>query len=341
MENRIYKIRDIELEITNLCGHNCPYCYIGSNAEFKEKYFCDFNTICEVIDKLNEYGVESIALLGGDPVLHPRIIDIIKYIKQKTSIKVSIMSNTLDFRNIPIDELAKYIDNIDFTLHGRNAQEHEKFCEGVEGVYTSVINKLKEYIRLGVNVNIAINIIPDTHDIIYDMVKSVYEQGVEFSTLLLQRIIPYGKAAKKQIYDVNKQQMKIALEQIERAEKEFGVSVSFEDPFPLCYVEEKYHKYMKGCPEGITRMPVRGDGRVSSCGAAGDGLIGNILEDSYEDIWEKNERFVGFRNGKFMTNSKCIQCEYKEKCRGGCPIRYIMTENENEEFWMKFENEYI
>ena len=125
------------------------------------------------------------------------------------------------------------------------------------------------------------------------------------------------------------------------SKKEFGINISFEDPFPLCYVEKKYHKYMKGCPEGITRMPVRGDGRVSSCGAVGDGVVGNILIDSYEDIWEKNEQFLKFRNGTFMTNGRCKQCEYKEICRGGCPIRYIMTENISEEFWVKFENENI
>ena len=112
------------------------------------------------------------------------IIDIIKYTKQNTSMDVSIMSNTLDFGNYTEEELSKYIDNIDFTLHGRNAIEHEEFCGAEKGLYDNVTKKLGNYIKLGVNVNIAINLIPKTYNKIYEMVKSMYECGVKFNTLL-------------------------------------------------------------------------------------------------------------------------------------------------------------
>jgi len=121
------KIKNVELEITNLCSHRCPYCYIGDVNCKDEVYFSDYTTICSIVDKLNQYGAEMIALLGGDPVHHPQIVDIIKYIKQHSKCSVSVMSNTLNFGNISTQEMAKYIDNIDFTLHGRCASEHERY----------------------------------------------------------------------------------------------------------------------------------------------------------------------------------------------------------------------
>ena len=168
------------------------------------------------------------------------------------------------------------------------------------------------------------------------MVRSMFDQGVYFSTLLLQRILPLGRAAENKSFDVNKSQIAIALEQIECAEKDFGISVSFEDPFPLCCIEEKYHKYMKGCPEGISRIPIRGDGMISSCGAVGDATLGNILTDTYETIWLNNKKFSEFRKGSFLKNENCVVCCYKEKCRGGCPVRYIMSEENGENFYEKF-----
>ncbi len=334
-----YTIKDVELEITNFCEHRCPYCYLGDANCYQKPYYSDFETVCRVIDKLNEYGVETIALLGGDPVMHPRIIDIIRYIKSTTSIKVSIMSNTLDFGDSDFLELATIIDNIDFTLHGRNAAEHEKYCHGKQGLYNDVMQKLKNYIRLGVNVNIAINITPYTFDKVFEMAKSVQDNGVFFNTLLIQRILPLGRAKNSREYDVKRNQIAEALRQIENAETVLGINISFEDPFPLCYVDEKYHKYMKGCPEGVSRLPVRGDGLVSSCGASGDRVLGNILIDSYEKIWLNNQRFIEFRTASFLKNKKCLNCRYKNACRGGCPVRYMMSENEGEEFWEKFENE--
>jgi len=197
--------------------------------------------------------------------------------------------------------------------------------------------KLKDYVEYGVVVNIAINIIPETFDKIYEMVAAVRAKGVSFTALLLQRIIPIGRAKDKKQYDINKDQIVVAFEQIEKVQQDFGVEISFEDPFPLCYVPHQYHKFMKGCPEGISRIPVKGDGTISSCGAVGDVKLGNILTDSYEDIWINNARFSEFRCGSFLTNEKCAECDLKDKCRGGCPVRYIMSEQAGEPFWKKFE----
>lgn len=332
-----YKIRNVELEITNFCSHKCPYCYIG-DINYKENvYFSDYSILCKIIDKLSEYGAEMIALLGGDPVLHPRILDIINYIKCSTDIKVSIMSNTLNFGKTSIYEIAKKIDNIDFTLHGRNAKEHEAYCNAPSGTYNDVMSKLEKYSHNGVTVNIAINITPETFNKIYDMVATTIAHGVNLSALLLQRIIPLGRAKYKNNYDVSKGHIAIALEQIENVEKDFNIEISFEDPYPLCVVPEKYHKYMKGCPEGINRIPVKGDGSITACGAVGDVKIGNILTDTYDEIWTNNKRFMEFRCGSFLTNEKCLECTMKDKCRGGCPVRYIMSEQEHEPFWKKFE----
>lgn len=337
MNHNIFKIENIELEITNKCEHRCPYCYVGDINQEKIEY-CDYDTVCKVIQKIDQYGAKMIALLGGDPVLHPQIFEIMKYIKENTHCLVSVMSNTLDFADISLEQASNYIDNVDFTLHGRTAGEHEGFCKARAGSYNEIINRLRFLGKSGVNINIAINIIPETYNKIYEMVSSMYEQGVCFSSLLLQRIMPLGRACNNWNYDISKEQLSIALQQIAAAEKDFDIIISFEDPFPLCCIETKYHKYMKGCPEGINRLAIKGDGRISACGTLHH-TMGNILTDSYNEIWENNPQFLEFRKGSFLSNKKCKTCEYKDLCRGGCPIRYMMSENNGEVFWKKFENE--
>lgn len=335
-----YHIENVELEITNACTHRCPYCYLGDISSQNPVRFSDFNTICRIIDKLNKYGVKMIALLGGDPVLHPRIVDIMRYIKSSSNIKVSIMSNTLAFDpSLSIEKLSKLIDNIDLTLHGKTAHEHEIYCHAKKGLYDEIMTKLQTYIDLGTNVNVAINLIPSTYNKIYDMVKAVRDRGVHFTALLLQRIIPLGRAQEKDIYNLTKKQISEALSQIEQCEKEFNVEISFEDPYPLCCIDKKYFRYMKGCPEGISRLPIKGDGGVSLCGVSSETNLGNILTDSYEKIWENNEHYMKFRTATFLTNSECLDCPYKAVCRGGCPIQYIMGEESGKGFKEKFLDE--
>lgn len=335
-----YKIEIVELEITNACAHCCPYCYLGDASSQSPIRFSDYKTLCKIIDKLNEYGVKMIALLGGDPVLHPNIVDIMRYIKKTSDIKVSIMSNTLAFDSkYTIKELSKLIDNIDFTLHGKTAAEHESFCQAKEGLYNEITSKLQAYISYGTNVNIAINLIPATYNVIYDMVKAVRDKGVNFTTLLLQRIIPLGRARDKDAYNLTRKQVHQALMQIERCEKEFNIEIAFEDPYPLCCIDKKYFRYMKGCPEGITRLPVKGNGGISLCGVSSETNLGNILTDSYEKIWGKNEHYTAFREATFLKNKECINCGYKNVCRGGCPIQYIMGEESGKGFKAKFLDE--
>lgn len=334
---KVYMIEQVELEITNVCSHKCPYCYNGDIGSTNAPYFSDLNTLCKIADKMAECGAKNLILLGGDPAMYPHIFELLQYIKSSTKMSVTIMSNTLDFKNVTPPQIAKYIDEIQFTLHGETAENHESFCKAKEGTYALVLERLKKYMEQGVVVNIAINIIPNTYNIIYDMVKSMFNQGVNFTTLLLQRIIPCGRALNSNEFNIVKDQISQVFEQLEEIESEFGINTIFEDPFPLCYVNEKYHKYMTGCPEGISRIAVRGDGRVACCSAMDGFNLGNVLYDSYEKFWTESDYFNNLRKATYLSNVKCQNCEYKIQCRGGCPVQYMMSENVGKNFYDKFE----
>ena len=131
-----YQIKDVELEITNICSHKCPYCYNG-NGSIVNPYFSDFNTLCAIVDKMKSVGASRFILLGGDPVEHPQIMELLAYIK-KSGMYVTLMSNTLYFRDNDIDTVSQYIDEIQFTLHGSTGEEHEEFCKAPAGTYPSI-----------------------------------------------------------------------------------------------------------------------------------------------------------------------------------------------------------
>ena len=54
--------------------------------------------------------------------------------------------------------------------------------------------------------------------------------------------------------------------------------------------------------------------------------IGNVLENSPKDIWEKNEDILKLKNRKNLKGA-CGSCEYQEIC-GGCRARaYAYTKD--------------
>jgi len=95
----------IDIKITDKCDHNCPYCYQSSN---KNGHHCSKEAMKYIIDACVTMKVFEVALGGGDPIIHPDIIDIIKEFKtNKIIANLSTKSTTWlsndSFRNAIFD----------------------------------------------------------------------------------------------------------------------------------------------------------------------------------------------------------------------------------------------
>ena len=327
-----YSIESVELHITDACTHRCPYCY--ADAKLTASEYANFDIIRKIVDELARSEVKVVALLGGDPVRHPRFVDIARYVKA-CGMKVACMSNTMVIEGHTPEQTLSFIDSIDTTIHGATADTHDAFCQSY-GAYDSIMCYLETYSHLGVNVNIVINIIPQTYNKVYDIVKGVLSKGVIIDTLLTQRILPFGRAENSTEYDVVAKQVNIAFDQIEKAVSDFRIKASVEDPYPLCCVDEKHWKYMHGCPEGINRIAINLDGDVSRCGAVNDYSLGNILTTPLLQIWDSSTTLNSFRTCGHLTLPECLKCTYQGLCCGGCPVICEMCHKTGKNFIREF-----
>lgn len=311
----MYKIDIVEWMITNECTHSCPYCYANAGLDKRTVRHASYNTIVDIIQEFRRSNVETVTLLGGDPVRHPKFNEIINLIKNN-GMRVSVMSNTMQVNKI--EEVANIIDNIDTTIHGRNSEEHDSFCRK-QGAYELIIKNLIEFSKYNTPINVAINLIPQTYDKVYQITEEIINRGVHVSGILLQRILGYGRAQGNDFWTLNYKQVNTALEQAQRLEQKYGIEIRVEDPYPLCYINPLFRKYMQGCPEGKSRIAVNMEGRVSRCGADPNYSTINVLEVPLIDIWNDSNLFKGFREKDYLLQS-CKSCELVAICEGGCPI---------------------
>ncbi len=315
-----FMVQNIELHITNACTGRCPYCYVATCNDGSGIKFGDFDKIKEIVGRLGRSDVASISLLGGDPVLHPRFVDLIKLIREN-GMGVVVMSNSMEVKGYDYGEVSKYIDEIATTIHGRNATEHDEFsCS--PGAYEKLINNLKKFGDHGVPIDVAINIIPETYNNIYEMVSNLLTIGVKVRDLLTQRILPYGRACNTTRWIASCEQVNVAFAQAVRCEEEFGIGIRVEDPYPFCEIETRFHKYMHGCPEGVNRIAMNMDGYFSRCGADPNYSKYNIFDNTLDEVWNKSGMFQEFGDGTYLLQ-ECLACQYLRLCRGGCPIDCI------------------
>jgi MoaA/NifB/PqqE/SkfB family radical SAM enzyme len=84
-----------DIPITDHCNLNCKYC--ATFSPVAEKTFCDVQTVSLDLHKLSEITngeIEDITLSGGEPLLHPKLIEIIEIARKYfTSGEIIIITN--------------------------------------------------------------------------------------------------------------------------------------------------------------------------------------------------------------------------------------------------------
>ncbi len=88
----------VDIEISSACDMHCPMCYTVTE-EFKtevKRTLMDFALFKKLVDECGRYGAYSIRLsLRGEAFLHPDIVEMIRYAKQKGIKEVSTLTNGL------------------------------------------------------------------------------------------------------------------------------------------------------------------------------------------------------------------------------------------------------
>lgn len=88
----------VDIELASVCNLKCPMCYTIS-SEFKQKVntkLMDYELFTKLVDECATGGVYSIRLsFRGESFLHKRIVDCVRYAKQKGIKEVSTLTNGL------------------------------------------------------------------------------------------------------------------------------------------------------------------------------------------------------------------------------------------------------
>lgn len=79
----------VELELNLSCNLRCRHCFQG---DYSSSAIMDKHRAIEILDTLAEAGVFEISLIGGEPLLHPGIIEIMQHC-QKLDFSTSITTN--------------------------------------------------------------------------------------------------------------------------------------------------------------------------------------------------------------------------------------------------------
>lgn len=130
----------IDLFAVDICNLKCPMC---PRQEFiPGKGYMDVNQVKKIIDQGAEYGLSAFNFAGlGEPTLHPHLIEIIEYAKQKGIIDVNMHTNgTRLYPEFNHRLLDSGLDRLIISLDSADKERYEQIRVGAkfDKVYAAV-----------------------------------------------------------------------------------------------------------------------------------------------------------------------------------------------------------
>ncbi|NOZ87286.1 MAG: radical SAM protein, partial [Deltaproteobacteria bacterium] len=89
----IFYPTSIQVELTTNCNLSCSYCYRNSGAH--EPGRLGTSKLLEILRVLSDNGLHSVELTGGEPLLHPDFIKIMRFCGERFSIGGLLTNGTL------------------------------------------------------------------------------------------------------------------------------------------------------------------------------------------------------------------------------------------------------
>lgn len=276
----------LDVGITNVCNLECTFCARTVRVEegrFRKAKHMDFELFKKIIDEAVELGTYSINMnLLNEPLTNPRIIDMIKYAKQKGIIDVHFHSHG----GLLTEEKAKQL--LDSGL--------DKLLVSIDSPYKDKYNKL----RVGSDFDLVINNLK--------RFKKMRDERGQLSPMIRVNFIQFPDVSEKELRDAKELFL------------QFADAIGFQEYVDPHWSVGKDKKYPEGyqshwvCQQPFTRLSIIEDGRVSPCCNDHEQqlVIGDVSKQSLKEIWEsyKLQRIREImKDGKFYTIPVCANCE--------------------------------
>ena len=184
-ERNIYYAR---ISLTDKCNLRCVYC-MPEDKVYENNLINDtlsFNDYKFIINGLSQVGIKKIKFTGGEPLLYPHLIELIKYAHYECNIdEISITTNGIGLNEIAYELKRSGLKSVNISLDSLKSYKYKSITRG--GNLTDVLKSINRCLELGIKVKINCVVIKRFNDDeVYDFIEmaNYYPIDVRFIELM-------------------------------------------------------------------------------------------------------------------------------------------------------------
>lgn len=286
------------IELTYKCNLRCIHCYRGEgvNSSCASNVFLEKERVIHLIDEIEHIGAVEVIFTGGEPFLHPNILDILKYATSKNFL-VTVLTNGNYLSNIEKVKELKECDIYDIRVSIYGCEENHDVMTTIKGSYKRSIQALRN-LNKTLGIGTAVYVVTRLNYVDHEKVINFFmNEGINVS--VNPSLTPTSEG--------NLDPLKL------RITPEMFYSIATEHKLPLSGTS---------CSAGLSRFRISPNGDLSPCELIPDITFGNVYKNDLDEILKSTDRteFIDWFC-KIIANHVCNDCSNRTICNF-CPALF-------------------
>ena len=290
------------------CNQKCVHCYAAGQKQAEEEELSTEQWL-EIIDKLRKIGIPQITFTGGEPTMRDDLFELIDRARWFVS---RLNTNGIKLTKEYCEKLKEVeIDSVQITFYSSDKEIHNKLVGAPQ--YDNTVAGIENALTAGLSLSINTPLCTLNRDYV-ETLKFLHEKGVMYVTC--SGLITTGNAtteASENLQLSNEEIKQILADATDYAYAN-GMEIAFTSPG---WIEEEFFDEhglsTPNCGACLSNMAITPGGNVVPCQSwLSSDVLGNILTDEWEDIW----------NADMCKDRR----KYSSMMLGKCPLRRIKNE---------------
>lgn len=334
-----YSLSQLYFYLTQGCNLACCHCWLEPGFEGKGKKYpvLDIKLFEQAVNEAIPLGLSSVKLTGGEPLMHPGFLDILKIIR-KQGLALNIETNGILCTPEIASEIAESpVQSVSVSIDGADSKTHDRI-RGVAGAFEKACKAVKNLADCNIYPQVIMSVM--THNIhqIEDVIK--LGEKLEASSIKFNIVQPVARG--KNLTKIGKS---LSIEEIIKTGLRVEMELAKQTMLPLIFDYPMAFRPLSSLFSGngcyvcgiLGILGVIPDGSYALCGIGQHipGLVfGKVGKDNLENVWQHNHILESIRKGlPGKLEGVCGKCLMKYRCFGSCIAQNYYSSNS---LWSSF-----
>lgn len=295
----------VRWEITDQCNLHCLHCY--RNCSKETGAHINFDIASMVIKDLSKAKVMTLAITGGEPMLHPLLIKIIQHAKDSGIPFVGLETNGMLLNRANASILANLLFFIQLSVYGGKSNSHDRITQE-KGSFTKLIELMELLLSFGIHTSFNYVFHSENLEEIPMFLRMIPKDII---AVKLTPLDPIGRG-KSLSFLVSPKNIKHVMDNMN----------IYRNIFPnvgmhLPYLKPEQELLINSCHAGTVNCHINRALNIYPCEKLPI-TVGNLRKNSISEIWSSSIKLHDIRQAQMDASKECVGCNSFSFCRGGC-----------------------